>query len=211
MNPEKLKKILEAIIMASEHPVSLERMMYLFDENECPSKAQIQQTLATLMEEYKHHSIELIELANGFTFQVKAEYSNWVNRLRDERSPRYSRALLETLALIAYRQPITRAEIEDIRGVAVSSHIIKTLQERDWVRIVGYRDVPGKPGLYGTTRQFLDHFNLKSLEQLPQLIPLSEIANENNTYFCHQDEKQSEITLSIADNQKQMNEEAITA
>lgn len=175
MNHEQLKRIFESVIMASGHPISIERLIELFDEHERPTKEVTREVLALLAQDYVEHSLELKELASGFSFQVKTEYAPWVSRIWEERPGRYSRALLETLALIAYRQPITRAEIEDIRGVAVSSQIIKTLQEREWVRIVGYRDVPGKPGLYATTRQFLDHFNLKNLSELPLLAEITQI------------------------------------
>jgi len=175
MTNEQLKRIFEGAIMASGQPMSIERLIELFDEEQQPSKETVREILMELAQDYANHSIELKELASGFTFQVKAEYSPWISKIWEERPGRYSRALLETLALIAYRQPITRAEIEDIRGVAVSSHIIKTLQEREWVRIVGYRDVPGKPGLYATTRQFLDHFNLKTLDELPPLTAITQL------------------------------------
>lgn len=179
MTNEQLKRIFEGAIMASGQPMSVERLTELFDEEQRPAKETVRAILAELAQDYAHHSIELKELASGFTFQVKAEYAPWIGKIWEERPGRYSRALLETLALIAYRQPITRAEIEEIRGVAVSSHIIKTLQEREWIRIVGYRDVPGKPGLYATTRQFLDHFNLKTLDELPPLAVISQIAESD--------------------------------
>ena len=140
--------------------------------------------------------MQLKELASGYSFQVKAEYAPWLSRLWEERPARYSRALLETLALIAYRQPITRGEIEDIRGVSVSSQIMKTLQEREWIRIVGYRDLPGKPGLYATTRQFLDHFNLKSLDELPTLAELTQISETD--VLTTNEAANTDIQLDIA-------------
>lgn len=164
----QLKNIVEAALLAAGEPLSLERLLTLFAE-ESPGRDEIRETLDLLRRECEGRGIELVEVGSGFRFQVRQEYAPWLLRLWEERPTRNSRALLEVLALIAYRQPITRPEIEDIRGVAVSTTIIKTLQEREWVRIVGHRDVPGKPALYGTTRQFLDHFNLKSLDELPTL------------------------------------------
>lgn len=172
---EQLQCILEAAIMVAGRPLTIAHMIKLFDEPEQPSTIDIQAALQGLRERYQSSGIELCESASGFQFQAKTELSSWLCRLWEEKPPRYSRALLETLALIAYRQPITRAEVEEIRGVGVSSHIIKTLQEREWVRIIGYHDLPGKPALYGTTKAFLDHFNLKSLDQLPTLAELKDL------------------------------------
>ena len=175
MNIEQLKSILEAAILAAGEPVNFERLRHLFDENEQPSTEDLRAALAELGNDCANRGIELKELASGFCFQAKAEFGQWIKRLWQEKPPRYSRAFLETLAVIAYRQPITRGEIEDIRGVAVSSNIIKMLLEREWVRIVGQREVPGRPSLYATTRQFLDHFNLQTLEDLPALTELNDI------------------------------------
>jgi len=175
MNIEQLKPILEAAILAAGEPVSFERLRHLFDEHEKPTTDELRNALIELTNDCASRGIELKEVASGFCFQAKAELSQWVKRLWLEKPPRYSRALLETLAVIAYRQPITRGEIEDIRGVAVSSNIIKTLLEREWVRIVGEREVPGRPSLFATTRQFLDHFNMKTLEDLPALTELQDI------------------------------------
>lgn len=172
MEPEKLKSILEALLMSSSTPLSVDRMLAVFTEEERPEKQLVTEMLVALAQDYAHKSIELKEVSSGFRFQVRKDYADFISRLWDERPQRYSRALLETLALIAYKQPITRGDIEQIRGVVVSTNIIKTLLERDWVEIVGERDVPGRPSLYGTTSQFLDYFNLKSLEELP---PLGEI------------------------------------
>lgn len=170
MEIEQLKLILEAAILAAGEPVSLERLRDLFDEENRPSKDDLRNVLAAVQTDYENRGVELKEVASGFCFQAKAAYAPWIKRLWTERAPRHSRALLETLALIAYRQPITRGEIEDIRGVAVSTNIIKTLMENEWIESVGFREVPGRPSLYATTKQFLDHFNLKSLEELPVLI-----------------------------------------
>lgn len=175
MKQPPLEHILEAAMLAAGKPLALDRMRELFDESGRPSMRQLQNALARLQEQYLGRAIELKEVASGWRLQVRKEYSPWVSRLWEERPQRYSRALLETLSLIAYRQPITRGEIEDIRGVAVSSQIVKTLMEREWVRIVGHRDVPGRPAMYATTRQFLDHFNLTSLSELPALAELRDL------------------------------------
>lgn len=175
INMNQLKQIVEAVIMAAENPVNPDKLLQLFDEADRPSIKELEDIIEVIRQDCAGRGIELKEVANGYRFQTKVEFSPWVSRLWDERPPRYSRALLETLALIAYRQPITRAEIEEVRGVAVSSHIIKTLLEREWVKVVGNRDVPGKPALYATTKQFLDYFNLKSLENLPTLMQLRDI------------------------------------
>ena len=167
-----VKRILEAALLAAGGPLTLDRLLELFEEEECPQRSQVAAELEALVEDYQGRGIELQQVAGGYRFQVRPEYAPWVARLWEEKPARYSRALLETLALVAYRQPITRGEIEEIRGVSVSTNIIKTLTERDWVRVVGHRDVPGRPALYATTRRFLDYFGLRSLNDLP---PLSEI------------------------------------
>lgn len=172
METEQLKRILESLIMASSTPLSLDRMLAVFPEDQQPETKVLREALAALAEDYAKTSLELKEVSSGFRFQVRKDYAEWVSKLWEEKPARYSRALLETLALVAYKQPITRGEIEKIRGVSVNTQIMKTLLERDWVTIVGHRDVPGKPAIYATTRQFLDYFNLKSLEDLP---PLAEI------------------------------------
>jgi len=166
---DKLKQIIEAALLAAGEPLSLDRLLELFPEEGAPERKAVREAIDELRMDYEGRGIELVEVGSGFRISVRAEFSPWVSRLWEERPPRYSRALLETLALIAYRQPITRGEIEEIRGVSVSSNIIKTLLEREWVRVVGQRDVPGRPSLYATTREFLNYFGLKSLEQLPTL------------------------------------------
>lgn len=168
-NPQQLKNILEAALLTAGEPLSVDRLLALFPEEARPATADLRLALHALGEECTERGIELKEVSSGFRLQVKKEMAPWVSRLYEERAPRYSRALLETLVLIAYRQPITRGEIEDIRGVAVSTNIIKTLHEREWIRVVGHREVPGKPALYGTTREFLDYFNLNGLGELPSL------------------------------------------
>ena len=172
---DQLKRIVEASLLAAAQPLSLAQLSALFGESETPSHDDLARAIAELTEDCANRGVELKEVASGFRYQVRPDVHPWVARLWTERQTRYSRALLETLALIAYRQPITRGEIEQIRGVAVSTNIIKTLEEREWVRVVGYRDVPGKPALFGTTRMFLDYFNLKSLDELPPMAEIREI------------------------------------
>ena len=172
MEPQRLKCIIEAALLASAQPLSLPQISGLFDEFDMPPHDDLARALAELQADCDARGVELVEVASGFRYQVRQDVHPFVARLWTERQTRYSRALLETLSLIAYRQPITRAEIEQIRGVAVSTNIVRTLEEREWIRVVGYRDLPGKPALLGTTRQFLDYFNLKSLDELP---PLGEI------------------------------------
>ena len=172
MQIDQLKPIIEAALLASTQPMTVHQLGDLFNEDEEAGPQQIAQALESLAGDCEGRGIELKEVASGFRYQVRQDVHPWISRMWTERPSRYSRALLETLALIAYRQPITRPEIEQIRGVVVSSNMIKTMEEREWIRVVGYRDVPGKPALFGTTRAFLDYFNLKSLDQLP---PLSEI------------------------------------
>ena len=172
-----LVQILEGALLAAGEPLSVQRMALLFEENERPSKEEIRAAIQSVEERCEDRGYELVQVASGYRFQVRQDLATWVGRLWQERPARYSRALMETLSLIAYRQPITRGEIEEIRGVAVSTNIIKTLLEREWVRVVGHRDVPGRPAMYATTRQFLDYFNLKSLDQLPPLAEIKELDN----------------------------------
>ena len=170
-----LKCILEAVLLAAGEPVDLAALAAVFEEDERPGDAEIGRALAELEEDYAERGLELKKVASGYRIQVREEVNPWVARLWEERPQRYSRALLETLALIAYRQPITRGEIEEVRGVSVRSNIIRTLQEREWIRVVGHRDVPGKPALFGTTRAFLDYFNLQSLDDLPSLAEIRDM------------------------------------
>ena len=177
MEIEQLQRILEGALLASNKPLTLEQMMALFSkenvsEEEAPDANAFREALVALSESCEGRGFELKQVASGYRFQVRQELAPWVGRLWEEKPQRYTRAMLETLALIAYRQPITRGEIEEIRGVSVSSNIIRTLQEREWIRVVGHRDVPGRPAMFATTRQFLDYFNLQNLTELP---PLSEI------------------------------------
>lgn len=168
----RIQAIAEAALLAAGRALSLDQLRELFAEDERPTRKVMERAMVGLNDACEGRGVELRKVASGYRLQVREEFAPWVSRLFEEKPQRYSRALLETLALIAYRQPITRGEIEDIRGVAVSSNIIRTLLEREWVRVVGHRDVPGRPAMYATTRQFLDYFNLSGLDQLP---PLSEI------------------------------------
>ena len=175
MEIKELKRIVEAALLTAAQPLSLAQLSALFGENEAVSHEELARALEELGADCSERGVELMEVASGFRYQVRQDVHAWVARLWTERQTRYSRALLETLALIAYRQPITRGEIEQIRGVAVSTNIVKTLEEREWVRVVGYRDVPGKPALFGTTKNFLDYFNLKSLDELPPMAEIRDI------------------------------------
>jgi segregation and condensation protein B len=172
MDEREIKNVLEAALLAAGRPLSLDQLSGLFGKRGAPSRDTIRAALATLTDDYADRGIELKRVASGYRIQIRRSMGDWLIPLWEERAPRYSRALLETLALVAYRQPITRGEIEEVRGVAVSTNIVRTLQERGWVRVVGHRDVPGKPAMFGTTKEFLDYFGLTKLEDLP---PLSEI------------------------------------
>lgn len=172
MSRPPLTHILEAALLAAGEPLPLDRLQDLFPDSERPQRAALRQALDDLAEELNGRGIELQEVASGYRLQVRKEFAPWISRLWEERPTRYSRALLETLAVIAYRQPVTRAEIEEIRGVSLGTPLIRTLQEREWIRIVGHRDVPGRPAMFGTTRNFLDYFNLKNLSELPTLLEL---------------------------------------
>ncbi len=180
LETEKVKNIIEAALFSADKPLSLDQISALFHLDEQPERAEIKDIINELQEEYSVRGIELKLVSSGYRFQAQQQYSEWISRLWEEKAPRYTRALLETLALIAYRQPITRAEIEDIRGVGVSTNIMRTLQERDWVKIVGHRDVPGRPALYATTRGFLDYFNMKSMDDLPTLAEIRSLEQINS-------------------------------
>ena len=177
MELAQLKNILEAVLLTADQPMEMRKLEALFeaDEEQRPTRDLVLQALQALQEDYQGRGVELREVASGYRMQVVPDCASWVSRMWEEKAPRYSRALLETLVLIAYRQPITRGEIEEIRGVSVSSHIVKTLSEREWVRVLGHKDVPGRPSMYGTTREFLDYFNLKSLDDLPSLAELKDL------------------------------------
>ncbi len=172
---DSVKNIVEGAIHAAGKAVSIDKLLSLFPEDEVIEKAVLRQAIEQLMQDYQNRGVELVEVSSGFRFQVAQSIAPWVSRLWEEKPQKYSRALLETLALVAYRQPITRGEIEDIRGVSVSSQIIRTLVEREWIRVIGHRDVPGKPAMYATTRQFLDYFGLKKLDELPSLSEIRDL------------------------------------
>lgn len=176
MDIERLKHIVEAVLLAAGRPLSLEQLLAMFGEEESPERSALRQALSALEADYAGRGLQLVEVASGYRIQIRPEMQPWVGRLWEEKPSRYSRALLETLSLIAYRQPITRGEIEEVRGVSVSTSIMKTLLEREWVRVVGHRDVPGHPAMYGTTKTFLDYFGLRSLDELPTLAQLRELS-----------------------------------
>tara|TARA_A100001011_G_scaffold362290_1_gene411114 strand:- start:1043 stop:1969 length:927 start_codon:yes stop_codon:yes gene_type:complete len=172
----KVKMIVEGLLMAAGRPLTLDNIIAVFAKNEQPDRAELKTVMESISADCDDRGFELKQVASGYRFQVKQDLSEWVAKLWEERPPRYTRALLETLALIAYRQPITRGDIEEIRGVGVSANIIRTLLDREWIRVVGHRDVPGRPAMFATTKQFLDYFNLKSLQELPPLSEIKELA-----------------------------------
>ncbi len=174
MDDKEIKYLIEAALLAAGRPLSVEQMQSLFDGRATPEKSQIRQAVSNLLEEYEDRGITITEVASGYRVQVKSEMAERLQKLWEDRSPRYSRALFETLALIAYRQPMTRGDIEEIRGVSVSTNIIRSLLERDWIRVLGHRDVPGRPAMFGTTKVFLDYFGLKKLDDLPPLADLAD-------------------------------------
>jgi len=199
MNNDKLKPILEALFAAADRPLSVNQISDLFSgDTDQPSKDDIRKAIDEIGGQYQDSGLELKQVASGFRFQVKPAYESWVSRLWDQKPPHYSRAMLETLALIAYRQPITRGEIEDIRGVSVSTNMIKTLLEREWVKPLGHKDVPGRPTLYGTTRSFLDYFNIKSLNELPALSEISEL-DRYTPEFEFVEKSETEISPPLAE------------
>ena len=188
MSDHHIRNVIEASLLAAGKPMSTNEIVELFDEDGRPDKSQIQTSLEALASDYEDRGIELRETASGWRIQIRQSYAREVSRLWPERPQKYSRALLETLALIAYRQPITRAEIESVRGVAVNPNIVKTLMEREWIRVVGHRDVPGHPELLGTTRSFLDYFGLRTIDELPPLAELKQMVDLN-----------PQLTLPVAD------------
>ena len=189
INSEQLKQLIEATIFVSDQPVSVDKLKNTVLADFTVSDKAIQSALNALQLDYRPRGIQLVEVASGYRFQSLDSLSPWLSRLWQETSPKYSRAMLETLALIAYRQPITRGEIEQVRGVAVSSNIIKTLTEREWIKVIGHKEVPGRPALYATTKQFLDYFSLKSLSDLPNAeeFMASLDATQNVTHVLHDD------------------------
>lgn len=181
-----LKQIVEGAILAADQPLSIDQMISLFEQDQ-PARADVREVLEEIGQECEGRGFELKQVASGYRFQVRQDYGEWIGRLWDERPPRYSRALLETLALIAYKQPITRGDIEEIRGVAVSTNIMRSLLEREWVRVVGHRDVPGRPAIYATTKTFLDYFNLNSLDELPTLSEIKDLGMANEELDLEED------------------------
>lgn len=209
LSETELMRILEAALFSAGQTLKIDRLMDLFPDDKHPGKDAIKDALDKLQEQYKENtSLELKEVSSGYRFQVRDDYSSYVAKLFEERPARYSRATLETLALIAYRQPITRAEIEEVRGVGVSSQIIKTMLERDWIRVIGHRDVPGKPALYATTKEFLDYFNLKSLNELPTLADLRDIDAINAELDLHVPEVPSVPVAQSEDDSEDVNSDA---
>lgn len=203
----ELKRIIEALLFASNKAMSVKQLQQVFPELEQPEPADIEAAVELLVDDYAHRAIELKKVASGYRFQVKADVSPWVGRLFEEKPPKYSRALLETLAIIAYRQPVTRGDIEDIRGVSVSSNIIKTLLEREWIRVVAHKEIPGRPALFGTTKQFLDYFNLAALSELPTLQEMADLNSlaEHDQHLLQVNSEQQE-----ANPQQSTNNEAST-
>lgn len=199
MEKEQLKTILEAVLMAASSPLSVDGLLNIFAEDQRPERDELKAALEEMISECDARSYELKKVSSGYRFQVKRDYADYVSRLWEDKPARYSRALLETLALIAYRQPLTRGEIEAVRGVSVSSHIIKTLDERDWIKVVGHRDVPGKPALYATTKAFLDYFNLETLDDMPSLQEIRDI-----------DEINAELDLRLPEDEAAKSEQADT-
>lgn len=175
MENQQLKYIVEAALLAAGRPLDLNELQALFGDDDPPGKDDLRAAISSLQEDYADRGIAVQEVASGFRVQVRSSMSAWLARLWEERAPRYSRALMETLAIIAYRQPVTRGDVEDIRGVGVTTNIMRSLLERNWIRVVGFRDVPGKPAIYGTTKEFLDYFGLKKLDDLPPLADLKDL------------------------------------
>jgi len=194
MSEQPLKPIIEAALFVAGKPLSIDNIIELFSETDLPDRSAIRAALKELREDYAERGVELVQAASGYRFQTKPYLTRWLKRLQPERSPRYSRALLETMAIIAYRQPITRSEIEKIRGISVSTELMKRLQDYNWIRILARKDSPGKPALYGTTREFLNYFNLKALNELP---PLSELSNfiELQTAVLESENKPGEVEV----------------
>jgi len=212
MQADQLQKILEAILISAEKPLSIEKLLGFFESEDLVNRNDVKAVIVSVQSSCELNGFELVETASGFRFQTKEIYKKWVTQHWDEKPAKYSRALLETLALIIYRQPITRAEIEDVRGVAVSSHIIKTLQERDWIRIVGHKEVPGRPALLGTTRQFLDYFNLKSLDEMPSLSEIQDIEKlypELELKMAEEMQKEPEDTQEFLEQSQEQPEEGL--
>ena len=190
------KRIIEALLFAAERPMTAHQLQQVFPELERPKSDEIEAAIQAIIADYQDRPIQLQKVASGYRFQVREEMSPWVSRLFEEKPPKYSRALLETMAIIAYKQPVTRGDIEDIRGVTVSSTIIRTLLDREWIRVIAHKEVPGRPALYGSTRHFLDYFNLESLDELPTLQEIQEpdFLTETNSEPLQKDSEQTQTT-----------------
>jgi len=205
MEMKQLKNILESAIFAAGEPVTIERLQKIFSEEEGINAQHIKQALDELKNDCENNVYHLKEVGSGYRFQVDKDFSPWLVKLWEEKPPKYSRAVLETLALVAYRQPVTRPEVEEIRGVSSSSHIFKTLLERDWIRVIGHKDVPGKPSLFATTKQFLDYFNLQSLEELPTLsevMDLDKAAQQLELVVDNETENVAEVQLPLSNEEE---------
>jgi len=198
MTDQPLKKIIEAALFVAGKPLTIDHFLDLFAEESSPERSGVRTVLRELQEDYAERGVELVQVSGGYRFQTKADLIPWLKHLQPERSPRYSRAVLETMAIIAYRQPITRREIESIRGISVSTDIIKRLQDYNWIRVLAHRDTPGRPALYGTTRAFLDYFNLKNLSDLPPLMELRQIGEEQAKLFEAVDNDINQAAVEIA-------------
>lgn len=193
------KRIVEALLFAANKPMTVRQLQNVFPELERPDKEEIQLAIDSIIQDYSERPVELRPVASGYRFQVRQEMSPWVSRLFEEKPPKYSRALLETMAIIAYRQPVTRGDIEDIRGVSVSTHIVRTLLDREWIRVIAHKEVPGRPALYGSTKQFLDYFNLSSLDELPTLQELQDTSflQESNQQPQQAESEKEETTQEL--------------
>ncbi|GAA6133791.1 hypothetical protein NBRC116188_05800 [Oceaniserpentilla sp. 4NH20-0058] len=211
INDVLLEQIIEGALLASGQTLSVDRIHALFDEGFEPEKDRILNTLERISDKCASKGYELKKVATGYRFQVKQDLGKWISRLWEEKPQRYSRALLETLSIIAYRQPVTRGEIEDVRGVAVSSHITKTLVEREWIQVVGHRDVPGRPAMFATTKMFLDYFNLESLDQLPTLEEIQEIADANHSLELEDKTQEGDFDFSSHTQELEDSENLISA
>jgi segregation and condensation protein B len=216
MNQETLKSAIEAMLMVADEPVPVGRLAALLEKqlSEAVPRDKVRLAIESLVSDYVGRGVELVEVSAGFRFRSSAEYSSFVGGLWEERKPRYSKAFLETLAIIAYRQPVTRGEIEHIRGVAVSSNIIRSLLERDWIKAVGHRDVPGRPVIFATTKEFLDYFGLKALGQLPELPEMTDLDATHEKFIVNEGEPNDTSThrsdeLEASDERKQLDESAI--
>ena len=201
----KLKMVVEGLLLAAGRPLTIDNIASVFDKKERPDRQELKAVMQVISEECNDRGFELTEVASGYRFQVKQELSEWIGRLWEEKSPRYTRALLETLSLIVYRQPITRGDIEEIRGVGVSPNIIRTLLDREWVRVVGHRDVPGRPAMFATTKQFLDYFNLKSLQELPPLAEIKDLGKSEQELDL-EDDFTARVSLELPEEAIDMSE-----